>query len=62
MVVYFGKVGVAGHFLWVGSGWRWVELSGGAWGMSGGGHSFSITLCITVFQKASNKINVGIYC
>ena len=53
---------MAGHFLWVGSGWRWVELSGGAWGMSGGGHSFSITLCITVFQKASNKINVGIYC
>ena len=36
MDVYFGWVGVNGHFLWVGGDeWRWVEVYFGWVGMSG---------------------------
>ena len=31
--VYFGWVGVGGHFLWVGRNeWGWVEVYYGGWG------------------------------
>ena len=46
--VYFGWVGVAGHFLWVGEGrwtffmggWWWVGVSGGIFWVGGGGWTF----------------------
>ena len=35
MELYFGWLGVGGHFLWVGRvGWCWVGVGGDKWGWS----------------------------